>query len=138
MVTYVFLCLSFPKKTKNHIKREADYTSSNHGRGQSPSKLICRSPSVVNDQTAHISLQILSISKSAETKASVAPFLVGAPAARCLSLFFTVRVFHPAGEGVFTDRVAAPQGVFSNNLNFFISFQHTPIFSPRKAGNTKA
>jgi len=127
MVTLCYLCLSFPKKTKNHIKREADYTSSDHGRGQLPSKLICRSPSVDNDQTAHISLQIPSISKSAETKTLVAPFLVWRARRSICLCFFPSRAFRPAGEGGSTDSAAPPQEVFSKNFIFFA----TPYFPPR-------
>ncbi|CAN0264564.1 unnamed protein product, partial [Chrysoparadoxa australica] len=88
------------------------------------------------NQTAHISLQILSISKSVETKSTeMRPNFLARPA--CLiseflppsrpplrvSRFVVARLasrwrLSAAGEGVFTVSAAYPQPLFWRNLHF--------------------
>ncbi len=85
------------------------------------------------NQTAHISLQFLSISKSVETKSTVMrPDFLARPASItsdvCLRLVATALPLSPSGappqrrrrvgEGVFTDWTRPPQGLFSPQRHF--------------------
>ena len=89
------------------------------------------------NQTAHISLQILSISKSVETKSTRSAINFLAQPASVTSVFFAWRPLRvcpahsvwrsvvrlsAAGEGVFTNCRCPPQPLFSINVIFFSYF----------------
>ncbi|MEM7642935.1 MAG: hypothetical protein AAF366_10440, partial [Pseudomonadota bacterium] len=95
------------------------------------------------DQTAHISLQILAISKSERQNQPEAPFSLAQPASAASVLFALGPSKHPlrrsvwrsvvrlsaAGEGVFTDGARDPQGLFADRMRFFWTFCEVLIFS---------
>ena len=90
-----------------------------------------------NGLTAHISLQIPSISKSPETKTMVALFVFSAPAAR-LSLFFvTVECFAPPVKGYLRIVGCPRKGFFQKTFTFLHLPRMPPRFRPFGQRNTK-
>ena len=99
---------------------------------------MCSCLFIEMNQTAHISLQIPSISNSVETKSTgSAPLLCGATRVKSLQCFFAslpsgaslpqsvwpaVVRLSAAGEGVFTDRAGCPQGLFSASRHLFFKY----------------
>ncbi|MEO0568377.1 MAG: hypothetical protein AAF066_11640 [Pseudomonadota bacterium] len=98
------------------------------------------------DQTAHISLQKLSISKNARDKINRMRLLTsGAPGLKYLSLLYPPRNLLPkhlirfasrehicaVGERVFTSGVASLQPLFSTNSIFFCLLRPRPYFIER-------
>ena len=98
------------------------------------------------NQTAHISLQIPSISNSVETKSTGSALYFVARPASSISVVFAFSFFRAslrrpvwrsvvrlsaAGEGVFTDRAVGPQGVFSGSRHlFFANFVSCLLTAP--------
>jgi len=95
---------------------------------------MCSCLFIEMNQTAHISLQILAISKSVETKSNwMRRNFLGAPRPT-LPLFFpsgpskhplrrsvwrSVVRLSAAGEGVFTDGAGCPQALFAGDRHLF-------------------
>lgn len=82
------------------------------------------------DQTARISLQIPSISKSGATKTHGAPCYPRRARLICLSVCAR-SVVPAAGEGVFTYGPQGPQGLFSQTCHFF----RNPLSNPQILSN---
>ena len=81
-----------------------------------------------NDQTAHISLQISSISKSQRQKTLVAPVFLGAPAARSVAFFVTVECFAPPVRG-YLRIVGYPRKCFFQKNDIFLNRRgRIPVF----------
>ena len=71
------------------------------------------------DQTAHISLQLLAISKSGETKLTECALCLRRAPPHVSLLFFRCWRVRRVGEGVFTAGARGPQELFWGNMTFF-------------------
>ena len=126
--------LQVSKETESRTNSEADYPSSGSDQIVTLGSLICVDLIHRKNQTAHISLQILAISNSVETKSTGCALFFLARPASVTSKFFaslpsgaslrrsvwrSVVRLSAAGEGVFTYWAGEPQALFLRNVIFF-------------------